>query len=480
MAHHNTVFGQLLTLLPRHEFDAEARDHQRGQRLRVMSRWAQFVALGLGQLASRQSLRDIVSNLRAQPAKLYHLGVPTVSRSSLARVNAEQPYTLYEALFGRLLSRCQQRAPGHRFRFRHKLYAVDASTIDLCLAVFPWASFRRTKAAIKLHIGLDQAGHLPSFLSVTDGKTADVTVARTWTFEAGSVVVADRAYLDFTWFHQLQARGVTFVTRLKRGVRYRVTREHEVRAGTGILSDQTIELTSARSRKVYPDRLRRVVYRDPLTRNRCVFVTNNTTWVAKTIADLYKSRWQIELFFKWIKQHLKVKRFVGRSKNAVLTQLWVATCMYLLLAYLKFVLRLRWSLNQMLHTHKKPLRVRDQQHHVGRQDDRRPVQVPVADRAVFQVDQAASEGETFRGPVEKRGLDATVGGHLHVPAAGLPQVRPAAALEPQPDAAGAAAQHLRTPASRRPLHHPFATRPRPAATRAGLGLRLWDTSLHYS
>ena len=179
-------------------------------------------------------------------------------------------------MFGRLLSRCQQRAPGHRFRFRHKLYAVDASTIDLCLAVFPWASFRRTKAAIKLHIGLDQAGHLPSFLSVTDGKTADVTVARTWTFEAGSVVVADRAYLDFTWFHQLQARGVTFVTRLKRGVRYRVTREHEVRAGTGILSDQTIELTSARSRKVYPDRLRRVVYRDPLTRNRYVFVTNGS------------------------------------------------------------------------------------------------------------------------------------------------------------------------------------------------------------
>ncbi len=364
MAHHNTVFGQLLTLLPRHEFDAEARDHQRGQRLRVMSRWAQFVALGLGQLASRQSLRDIVSNLRAQPAKLYHLGVPTVSRSSLARVNAEQPYTLYEALFGRLLSRCQQRAPGHRFRFRHKLYAVDASTIDLCLAVFPWASFRRTKAAIKLHIGLDQAGHLPSFLSVTDGKTADVTVARTWTFEAGSVVVADRAYLDFTWFHQLQARGVTFVTRLKRGVRYRVTREHEVRAGTGILSDQTIELTSARSRKVYPDRLRRVVYRDPLTRNRYVFVTNNTTWVAKTIADLYKSRWQIELFFKWIKQHLKVKRFVGRSKQHLKVKRFVG-----------------------------------------------------------------------------RGLEVR-----------------------------------KNAASRRPLHHPFATRPRPAATRAGLGLRLWDTS----
>ncbi len=348
MAHHSTVFGQLLSLLPRHEFDAEARGHQRGQRLRVMSRWAQFVALGLGQLTGRQSLRDIVSNLGAQPGKLYHLGVGAVSRSSLARVNAEQPFTLYEALFGRLLSRCRQRAPDHGFRFKHRLYAVDASTIDLCLAVFPWASFRRTKAAIKLHVGLDQAGQLPSFVSVTDGKTGDVTVARTWTFPAGSVVVADRAYLDFTWFHQLQARGVTFVTRLKRGVRYRVTHERVVRPGTGVLSDQAIELTSARSRKAYPDPLRRVVYRDPVTSNRYVFVTNNTTWVAKTIANLYKSRWQIELFFKWIKQNLKVKRFVGRSRNAVLTQLWVATCMYLLLAYLKFAMRLRWSLHQML------------------------------------------------------------------------------------------------------------------------------------
>ena len=162
------------------------------------------------------------------------------------------------------------------------------------------------------------------------------------------MVVADRAYLDFKWFHQLQARGVTFVTRLKRGVRYRVTREHDIRPETGVLSDQTIELTSARSRKAYAAPLRRVAYQDPVTKNRYVFVTNNTTWVAQTIADIYKSRWQIELFFKWIKQHLKVKRFVGRSKNAVMTQLWVAMCMYLLLAYLKFVMRLRWSLHQML------------------------------------------------------------------------------------------------------------------------------------
>ena len=291
MAHNTTVFRQLLDLLPRHEFDAEARQHQEGQRLRVMSRWAQFVALGLGQLGGLQSLRDIVGNLRAQPHKLYHLGVRAfVSRSSLARVNAQQPYTLYEALFGRLLARCQQRAPRHGFRFKNKLYAVDASTIDLCLAAFPWASFRRTKGAIKLHVGVDQAGHLPTFISVTDGKTGDVTVARTWTFPAGSVVVADRAYLDFGWLHQLQQRGVTFVTRLKRNVRYQVVREHDVDIRTGVLSDQTIELTSARSRKAYPGTLRRVGYWDEETRRSYVFVTNNTTWIPTTGQALTERR----------------------------------------------------------------------------------------------------------------------------------------------------------------------------------------------
>ena len=351
MAHNTTVFRQLLDLLPRHEFDAEARRHQKGQRLRVMSRWAQFVALGLGQLAGLQSLRDIIGSLRAQPHKLYHLGVRAfVSRSSLARVNTEQPYTLYETLFGRLLARCQQRAPRHGFRFKNKLFAVDASTIDLCLAAFPWASFRRTKGAIKLHVGLDQAGHLPTFISVTDGKTGDVTVARTWTFPAGSVVVADRAYLDFEWLHQLQQRGVTFVTRLKRNVRYQVLREHDVDIRTGVMSDQTIELTGARGRKAYPGTLRRVGYWDEETQRSYVFVTNNTTWVGKTIANLYKSRWQIELFFKWVKQHLRIKSFFGTSENAVKSQIWIAVSVYVLVAILKKRLDLPVSLYTILQT----------------------------------------------------------------------------------------------------------------------------------
>ena len=239
------------------------------------------------------------------------------SRSSLARVNAEQPYTRGETLFGRLLSRCQQCAPRHGFRFKNKLYAVDATTIDLCLAVFPWASFRRRRPRSSCTSGWIRR---ICRASSAEFKTGDVKAARTWTFPAGSVVVADRAYLDFKRFHQLQARGVTFVTRLKRGVRYRVTREHDIRPGTASSAIRR-ELTSARTGRRMP-RTARVAYQDPVTKNRYVFVTNNTTWVAQTIADIYK-RWQIELFFKWIKQHLKVKRFVGRSKNAVMTQLWV-------------------------------------------------------------------------------------------------------------------------------------------------------------
>ena len=255
----------------------------------------------------------------------------TVSRSSLARVNTEQPYTLYEALFERLLGRCREHAPRHGFRFKNKLYAVDASTIDLCLAVFPWATFRRTKAAVKLHVGLDEAGHLPSFVSVTEGKTADVTVVRTWMFPAGSVVVADRAYMDFKWFHQLQAQGVTFVTRLKRGVRYRVTDTHGVRRGTGVISDETIELTSARGRKAYAACRAAAAggLQGPGDEEPVRVRDQQHDVGGQDDCGHLQIRWQIELFFKWIKQHLKVKRFVGRSKNAVMTQLWVAMCMYL-------------------------------------------------------------------------------------------------------------------------------------------------------
>lgn len=347
MAHHSTVFAQLLKLVPRHEFETLANRHHEGQRLRRCTRWSQFVALSLGQLAGRCSLRDIVSNLSAQAAKLYHLGSRQVTRSSLARVNERQPHTLYEALFYKLLARCQGLAPRHGFRFKNKLYSVDASTVDLCLSLFPWARFRKTKGAVKLHVGLDHDGLLPSFVTLTEGKTHDVTVGRTLELPRDSIVVIDRGYTDYTWFNALDSKGIFFVIRQKRNARYRVVERRRPAAGKGVLCDQTIHITGTKAASC-PIPLRRIAYRDAHTGLRYVFVTNNFHLAARTIADIYKARWQIELFFKCIKQNLKIKSFVGTSKNAVLTQVWIAMCAYLLLAWIKFSSGIGLSIQQML------------------------------------------------------------------------------------------------------------------------------------
>ena len=304
--------------------------------------------MGMAQLAGRSSLRDIVSNLSAQSRKLYHLGAGEVSRSSLSRVNADKPWELYEALFGRLLSRCQASSPGHGFRFKNRLHSLDATVIDLCLSMFPWAKFRRAKGALKVHVGMDHEGRLPTFVAVTEGRTSDIEVARTLRLPKGSIVAADRAYLDFEWINSLILQGVFLVTRLKKGIRYRVVERRGANRRQGVTSDQTIEFTSARGRKRCPRRLRRIGCRDLETGKHCVLLTTNFQLSAKTIADIYRSRWQVELFFKWIKQNLKVKSFVGTSRNAVMTQLWIAMCMYLLVSHLKFASRLGWSRAEIL------------------------------------------------------------------------------------------------------------------------------------
>lgn len=347
MAHHNTVFSQLLKLVPRHEFEALAKQHHQGRKLRKMSRWSQFVSLGLAQLSGRNSLRDIVSNISAQTSKLYHLGVVKVSRSSLARVNEQQPHVLYEELFNKLLTRCQGLAPKHGFRFKNKLYSLDASTIDLCLSVFPWAKFRTTKGAIKLHVGLDHSGYLPTLMTVTDGKVHDVTVGRTLKLPQQSIVVFDRGYTDYTWYNLLNDNGIFFVTRQKTNATYNIIERHQVPKKQGLTCDQTIKIKGAKTSEC-PIPLRRIGYRDPETGKHYIFLSNNFKLAAKTIADIYKSRWQIELFFKWVKQNLKIKTFLGTSKNAVLTQIWIAMCMYLLLAYIKFCNKLSLSFQQML------------------------------------------------------------------------------------------------------------------------------------
>ena len=347
MSHHNTVFSQLLKVIPRHEFESLSSQHHEGGKLRKMSRWLQFVSLSLAQFSGRVSLRDIVSNLSAQSHKLYHLGAKSVSRSSLSRVNEQQPYTLYETLFAKLLSRCQGAAPKHGFKFKNKLYSLDASTIDLCLSVFPWAEFRSTKAAVKLHMGLDHDGLIPAFLTITDGKTHDITAARSLQLPKHSIVVMDRGYNDYSWYNHLNSNQISFVTRLKKNAKYRVIERRSVKKSQGLTSDQTIELTGAKAH-LCAIKLRRIGFKDAETDNQYYFLTNNFKLAASTIAAIYKSRWQIELFFKWIKQNLKIKRFVGTSKNAVMTQIWIAMCLYLLLAYIKFISKIGLSLQQIL------------------------------------------------------------------------------------------------------------------------------------
>lgn len=348
MAHHNTIFAQLLKLVPRHEFEQLAKQHHQGGALRTTSRWSQFVALTLGQLAGRHSLRDIESNLRAQAQRLYHLGTSGIARSSLSRLNEQQPYTLYEGLFAQLYSRCRSSAPRHGFRFKNPLYSIDASLIDLSLQIFPWAHYALGKAAMKLHVSLDHAGFLPAFATITDSKTADIEIGRTLQFAKGSVVVFDKGYVDYRWFKALDQKGIFFVTRIRNNAIWRVTASRKVNPAAGLLSDETIELTGVKPQKLGLPLLRLINYRDPVTGKQYAFLSNHFGLSAQTIAEIYKQRWQVELFFKWIKQNLKIKSFVGQSKNAILTQIWIALCAYLLLAYIKFSAKLGWSMQTML------------------------------------------------------------------------------------------------------------------------------------
>jgi len=348
MSHCNTIFSQILKWIPRHEFETLANQHHSGRSFRTASRWSQFVSLAMAQLSSRSSLRDIVDNLSAQTHRLYHLGSATLSRSNLSRINEDKPYSLYEALFGKLLSRCQGQVPGHNFRFNNPLYSLDASTIDLCLSVFPRADFRTTKGAIKLHVGLNHAGYLPEFFTVTEGRCHDVTVGRTLSFPKGSIVAIDKGYNDYAWYKQLTDKGIFFVTRLKTNAKFRVVCRRDVLKAKGLSSDQTIEFTGAQTQKKCPVQLRRIGHKDAQTGKHYVFLTNNFKLAAKTIADIYKARWQVELFFKWVKQNLKIKSFIGTSKNAVMTQIWIAMCVYLLLAFLKFQSKLNKSMQQIV------------------------------------------------------------------------------------------------------------------------------------
>jgi hypothetical protein len=347
MAHHNTIFHQMLNFIPRHQFQGLEKAHGTGRKSRSFSRWNQFVHLAFMQLTGRVSLRDGIQSMNSRAKSLYHLGANPVPRATFSDANNRRPASFYEALFEKAYQRCCMIVPKHKFKFKNKLYSLDASVIDLSLKAFPWASFRRTKSAVKLHTLLDHSGYLPAFVSITDGKTHETKVARSLRLPKGSIVVEDRAYTDYRWFASLQENGIFFVTRQKSNAVYRVVERHHVNRKQGLTSDQTIQLTGTKGAQCHY-RLRRVGYRDPETGRHYVFLTNHFKLAAKTIADVYKERWQIEIFFRWIKQNLKIKSFIGNSRNAVMTQLYVALIAYLLLCLFKWLSKISASLQNVL------------------------------------------------------------------------------------------------------------------------------------
>ena len=299
------------------------------------------------QLTARVSLRDGISSLKARIKSLYHLGVKPVARSTFADANHQRPASLFEALFGLMYRRCQPLAPKHKFKFKNKLFSLDATVVSLCLTLFPWAAFRRTKGGIKLHTLLDHDGYLPAFVAVSPAREPEIKKARSLSLPKGSIVVEDLGYTDYAWYAQLTAQKIFFATRQKRNARYRVLEWRPVNAALGLVSDETILLTGAKAREC-PKPLRRIVYRDSATGKVYVFLTNHFRLAAKTIADIYKERWQIEIFFRWIKQNLKIKAFIGNSENAVLTQIYAALIVYLLLCYTKFLCNLGVTLQNFM------------------------------------------------------------------------------------------------------------------------------------
>ena len=343
-----TIFSELLKLCPRYHFDKAVAQYQGDRYVKTFTTWQQFMTLLYSQIKQKDSLRDIVTGLSAQAARWYHLGFTGVYKSTLCDANAKRDYRIFEGLFYHLLARCKNLTPKHKFRFKNPLYTIDASTIDLCLSVFPWAKFRTTKGAIKLHCLYDHAGALPTFLTVTDGKRHDVRIVKDKPFplSSDSIVSIDKAYIDYTWLNSLHEQGVWFVTRAKTNIDYAVVGQHPI-SNKRVLSDERISLQGILTSSKYPKELRLIRYYDEESAKMLTFLTNNFKLAATTIAQIYKSRWQIELFFKWIKQNLKIKSFLGTSKNAVMTQVWVAMCYFLLLTYIKYQTKYRFSLLQL-------------------------------------------------------------------------------------------------------------------------------------
>ena len=342
-----TIFSQLMEHLPQHKFRQCVEQYKGNYKIKSFSCWDQFLCMSFAQLTYRESLRDIETCLRAMQGKLYHMGIKSkVSKSTLAYANEKRDWRIYADFAQILITQARELYSQEEFenQLDETIYALDSTTIDLCLSLFPWAKFRKHKGGIKLHTILDVQTSIPTFIYLTPAKVHDVNILDIIIPEAGAFYVMDRGYVDFARLYSLHLNNSFFVTRAKSNFKFNRIYSHTVDRTTGVICDQTICLTGFYQSKDYPDKLRRVKYYDQQTDKRLVFLTNNFQLKTLLIAKIFKERWQIELFFKWIKQHLKIKTFLGTSRNAVLTQIWTAMTYYLLLAYIKYQTRYGYSL----------------------------------------------------------------------------------------------------------------------------------------
>ena len=352
-SHCSTIFNQLLSFLPKDEFSRFVEAYKGDKHVRRLTTWNQLVVLLYAQATGKESLREIETGLRSHEGTWYHLGVETVARSSIADANNRRSAQIFENLFYALLEQCKNITPGRLFDFTNPLYSFDSTTINLCLSIFDWAKYRTTKGALKLHMLLNNRTAIPELITITDGKVGDVTQFKRIDLERlekGSIIVFDRAYIDYEWWNEIDGNELFFVSRKKSNQNIFVTGQHEGRKmEEGIISDEIAMLAdyNVLYKKIYPKDLRMIKYWDNEKKKEYVYLTNNFDLSAKQIADIYRDRWQIELFFKWIKQNLKIKTFLGTSKNAVMTQIWIAMIYYLLLAYIKFQTKFKKSLLEL-------------------------------------------------------------------------------------------------------------------------------------
>lgn len=345
------IFSQLLDLVSRYEFNKCVSRYDGNRRVRTFSCWDQFMVMLFAQLTYRESLRDIESCLRAWPKQLYHLGIRgVVSRSTLADANEKRSWRIWADFAMTLIARARRLYAGEPVagRLKAAVYVFDTTTIDLCLTLFPWAQFRRRKSAVKLHTLLDLRGNIPCFINVSAGSVHEVNLLDELTLEPGSYYVMDRGFVDFARLHRFTLAQCFFVIPAKNNLDYRVKESRQVDRSRGLRADQTITLRGPLSRKLYPAPLRRISFTDKVSGKHLTFLTNNFTLAASTIPKLYKSRWQVELFFKWIKQYLRIKVFFGNTSNAVKTQVWIAVSAYVLVAIAKKEMNLTPAMGEIL------------------------------------------------------------------------------------------------------------------------------------